>query len=64
MNINLGARVVYQNLLGPSSGIESLGDLAKKELYNVTLLLLRFLFTDKPDTNLWDSHIRTGDAFG
>jgi hypothetical protein len=37
MKINLGARVVYENLLGPSSGIESLGDLEKKELCNVTL---------------------------
>jgi hypothetical protein len=65
MKINLCVRVVYlKNVLGPSSEIESLGDLEKKELCNVTLLLLRFLFSDEPDTNLWDSHIGTGDASG
>jgi hypothetical protein len=65
MKINLGAHVVYLNLLFPYSGIVSLCDLEKKnELCNVTLLLLRFLFTDEPDTNLWDSHIGTGDASG
>jgi len=53
MKINLCVRVVYlKNVLGPSSEIESLGDLEKKELCNVTLLLLRFLFSDEPDTNL------------
>jgi hypothetical protein len=63
VNISLGAHVVYLRILLPSSGKESLGDLEKKELCNVTLLLW-FLFTDEPDTNLWDSHIGTGDAFG
>ena len=51
MNINLGARVVYLNLLGPSSGIESLCD-PEKVLCNVTLLLLRFLYTEEADKNL------------
>ena len=35
------------------------------EPWNVALFfLLRFLFTDEPDTNLWDCHVGAGDASG